>query len=155
MMDMLVEKIIWFMLKFYRLAEVPKATQLIGVAVTAHINANARVDIMESLTEMVSQKDVKHKLKQLVRACHTHFDHRDHIAHSAWVFDRDGNPLAAKFRARGKVKSAHRSMSSGLLRQWADEAEKAMYELNGFHQWQRDNAFRERDEEYPQQGSPL
>ena len=153
MMDAVVGEIIAYLLKLYLFSKNPNIRQPHGMAVTAHIPANTRVNIFESLGDMIIEEDVKSKLKQLVRACRRHFDHRDHIAHSFWAFDENDQPVAAKYTAKKRLKAEHRPMSTSLLKQWADEAQEAMFELNGFLELQRQIAFRELREELIQQES--
>jgi hypothetical protein len=145
MIDSFVAQNIWNALQLKNLVDDralrPGITQLAGRAITTHINASPRLNILATLIEEIPNNPDADDLRSLIRRARGIYDKRDRIVHAEWWFGEDGKPIAAKFNAKGEVKPQHTDITPGLLEQWAAEAKKLLDDFSGIDQRQRDRAF--------------
>lgn len=139
MTDNTAARILWYLLQLHKTSDEPHEFMAVGAAVTANMNATPRLNALESLTNLLYDKNHQGRLRKLVRWARKDYERRDHIVHAEWQFGKDGQPIAAKLGARSEVKPGRRSLSTKQLAEWAAHAERTMHAFSDHHQWQRDH----------------
>lgn len=139
MTDNMAARILWYLLQLDKTSDDPRLFMAAGAAVTANMNASPRLNAIESLANLLHNKEHGNRLRKLVRWARKDYDRRDHIVHAEWQFSNEGQPIAAKPSARTKVKSGAKLLSTEILGDWANDAERTMHAFNDHHQWQRDH----------------